>query len=176
MASKTYEVEITTLVGATDGDGFIDNKKIEQYMAEDDFAADVAASLAKERGNSRYEMMIGMLGMMGNLYVTSVTSDADANTDATTFAFTLVSEHGEDCLAAEGLVGAAALKRVIARSLLTNRIESGDYFDPTATASENDAGLTTNVARFGTRIEKIDVGSLAANLAAAEAAITVTAI
>lgn len=186
MPSTTYSVSIDALSKLTDeSKGFIDPKKVEQYMAEDgDAPATVATSRLKERGNIRYDMMIGSLGLMGNVYVSNVVA-TDATVDAapSNLSFTLTSEHGEECLVTpdeenegETLVGADAIKRVIARTLLGKRIDSGDYYDPSTKSGIVSDGTTVNAVRMGTRIEDTTVEATCDTLSEAEAAITVTLV
>lgn len=186
MASTTYTVSIDALSKlSVESQGFIDPKKVEQYMANGGAApANVAASRAKERGNIRYEMMIGSLGLMGNVYVSDiVTTGATVDAPPSNLTFKLISEHGEECLVTpdeenegEVLVGAEAVKRVIARTLLAKRIDSGDFYDPSTKGGIVADGSSVNAVRMGTRIEDTTVAPAADNLSEAESAITVTKV
>lgn len=184
MRNTFYTVAITALSGPVNSDGFIDNKKIENYMAGGSTPTTAAQSITKERGNSRYETMISTLGMLANLYVHNpVATDGLANATPSAFSFTLESEHGDSVLVTPDesnggalLTGALALKRVIARSLLVSKQDFSDYYDPTLNNAITANGTMEAGARIGVRIEKVDVGKLANTISEAEAAITVTKI
>lgn len=188
MASTYYDVAITTLTGlGADGGGFIDAKKVEGYMADGTTPSNVAASINKERANVRYESLVGKLGLMANLYVSNVVATgANASTAPSAFSFTLESEHGNECLVTTALVGepsantvltgADAIKRVIARSLVENHVDFGDYYDPTVTPAFIANASTVNAVRVGIRIERVVANAVANSITVAEAAITVTAM
>lgn len=185
MPATMYDVSITGLSElSAESQGFIDPTKVEQYMVSGDAPDTVAASKAKERANIRYEMMIGALGMMANLYVSNVVATgATADSPATTLAFRLTSEHGEECLVTpdeantgQFLVGEPAIKRVIARTLLASRTDFGDFYDPTMKAAFIADGSTVNAVRVGTRIESVQVTAAAVDLAEAESVISVVQV
>ncbi len=188
MPSIAYNVSITAVAKLTaESQGFIDPKKIEHYMGDatsPTTPSTAALSRAKERGNIRYDMMIGSLGLMGNMYVSNVVATgANANTAPSTLAFRLTVEHGVEVLVTPNesspgtfLYGPAAIKRVIARTLLASRTDSGDFYDPTTKSGTVADGTSVNAVRVGNRIEDIQVTAAAADLAEAESVITVTAV
>lgn len=185
MARTYYNVVITSLTGlGADGGGFIDSKKVEHYMVDGSPPATVAAAIDKERANIRYDNLIGKLGLAGNVYISNViATGANASTAPSSFSFTMESEHGDDCLTTVSastepspgtvLTGAAAIKRVVARALIENRIDFGDYYDPTVKAAFIANGSTVNAVRVGTRIERVVANAVANSITVAEAAISV---
>jgi hypothetical protein len=185
MASTTYDVAIEYVAALSpESEGFIDPKKVEHYMVDGPAPTNVAASITKERANIRYDMMIGSLGLMGNVYISNVVAtDADVDTPASLLEFVLVSEHGDECLVTadeenEGdfLTGADAIKRVIARVLISSRTDFGDYYDPTEKAAFIADASTVNAVRVGTRIASVAVVAAADNLGDAESVVTVTLV
>jgi hypothetical protein len=184
MASTFYNVAITALTGSTNGGGFIDNKKIEHHMLTDDGPSDADESRDKERANIRFDTMVAKLGLLGNLYMSNVVATgANSTTDASSFTFTVESEHGDSTLYTEDennsgvyLTGNAAIKRSVARALIIDRNDFGDYYDPTMSNAVVNSGETVSAVRVGTRIEHVIAGALANSIANAEAAITVTKI
>jgi hypothetical protein len=179
LDAKTYRVVIsaTGLGDAGTGNGFIDHKKVAQYVAEGGTApTSVGQSIAKERGNSRYETLIGTLSMASNVAITNQTATGgSAIADPTAFQFDVFLERGDDAIANEGLTGAAALKRLVARALLIARTDRTDYFDPTTSAAKGD-NAPTLAARNADVVADVAVGALTTVLATAETAITVTAL
>lgn len=184
MASTFYSVSISILINGPTGDGFIDNKTINAYRADGSEPTDVAASIAKERANQRYAMMIAKLQLIANFYISGIdTTGADANEAPPVFAFTLESEHGDECIVTDDeltpgakLTSTAAIKRAIARMLTTTMYSDyQEYYDPTSEPGVGVEGApTANAVRFGSRIDFVEVGKLANNLTAAEAVISVT--
>ena len=185
MARTYYNVVITSLTGVgAEGSGFIDSKKVEHYMVDGAAPVSVAASINKERANIRYDNLIGKLGLAGNVYISNViATGANASTAPSSFSFTMESEHGDDCLTTVSasnepspgtvLTGANAIKRVVARSLIENRIDFGDYYDPTLKAAFIANASTVDAVRVGTRIERVVANAVANSITVAEAAITV---
>jgi len=182
--STYYRVVIDAVSEAAPRDGFIDNTKVEQYLAvvgSIPAGFDLADSRAKERANVRYDDVVNRLSQMANLYVSNISApSADAETAPTEFAFTVEIERGDDILATHDestpgvvLTGTAAIARCVARSMISTLIVMVDTFDPTKTTGP---GNLTQAVRRGTRIETLTIGSLAANLAAAAALIEVTKI
>jgi hypothetical protein len=186
MPSTSYRAEIELLENGATGNGFIDNKKIEQYIAEASSPTDVDASIAKERANSRFLLLVTKLQYMANIYISNVVvTGADANTPPDVFAFTMTVEHGDGVLdtadeenEGERLTGMDCLKRWIARSLITTEnSDIREYYDPTVSSSLGVNGVATaNAVRYGSTIGAIEVGKLANTITAAETAITITSL
>lgn len=181
-----YDVAITALNAAAPADGFIDNKSSYNYM---DISGDAPDSLAnakaKFRANRRYRNVVSAVQMMCNAYIVSTTAPgATADSPPTSITIRFQVEHDASVLSTPDetspgtvLTGAAALKRCVARALIRESyIVRGDYYDPTVVAGRDIDG-TDNAGRAkGAVIADETVGPLAANIAAAEAAITVTLV
>lgn len=165
-----YNVSITTsaLGGVAPDDGAIDNTKPEGYSA---FAVDNLASLRKERGNMRYEELIRQISIeiqpiiLNNIIATA----ADEDTDATTFAFTIaydrdtyVRTEDEDNLGTF-LTDTNAVQRWVARMCIADIVKNRDTYHPD----------NVGIADQGQIIQEVTAGAIAANLATAEAQITV---
>lgn len=185
ILSSFYTVSINTLTGPPNSDGFIDHTKIEQYMATGAAPTTVAQSLTKERANIRFDLLNQNLSLSGNIYVNNpVATGGNATTSPTNFAFTAHVERGDSILSTADetspgttLTGAAALKRFVARALLTSSTnDQQEYYDPTPTGALTANGATVSAIRVGSRIEKVTAGKLANTVSEAEAVITVTKI
>lgn len=187
MINTYYTVSISLIGGAGTSDGFIDNTKMPKYMANGSVPTTATQSINKVRANHRFDNMVANLGLMSNCYLSSISATgANAIAQATTFAFTLESEHGDAPLVTpdennpgQTLSGTAAIKRCVARAITTSWADAAEYYDPTSTTSQgtNNGGSTTSTAvRFGSRCEPVTVGALANSLTTAEAAITVTKV
>lgn len=135
---------------------------------------DRAASLAKERGNVRWEILCKLLNYNASTYfMGAVVKDGDIDTDPTTIEFTvgfhsLGHVYTNDELNNNAIIeGIPAVKRLVARALTFGATLVRDFIDPTP---------TTEGFEIGSKIEKVVVGALADNLGDAEDATTVTAI
>lgn len=175
--AKSYHVviEATGLGGAAPADGFIDHMTVAQRVAAGDAQpTTLSETLAKERGNSRYETLVKTLGLLSNMGITNQeATGATATTAATSFEFDVLLERGTDAIANEGLVDDAALKRLVARAIMIGRTDRTDYLDPTESAAVGN-NAPAPAPRRGVVIDDVVVGSLTSVLATAEAAITVT--
>jgi hypothetical protein len=176
-----YRITIAKSEGAAPANGFIDNKRVEQYMAEGSIPTNLAASTAKERANLRYRRMIEQIQLLGNIYVSDiVAADADANTAPTTFVFTATVEHDVAGLRVEDatdpgtyLTGMDALERQISTALIAGFSQITDTFDPTIARTP---GNILESARFGHRIAQIVVDPPVTTYTAANALITIVAL
>jgi hypothetical protein len=179
--ATNYRITIAKSEGAAPTNGFIDIKRVEQYMADGSVPTNLAASLAKERANLRYRRVIEKIQLLGNIYVSDiVAADANANTAPATFVFTATVEHDVAGLRVEDvtepgtyLTGVDALERQIADALIFEFSAITDYYDPTATTAP---GNLTSVARAGNRIEPVVVGPPVTTYTAANALITIVAL
>lgn len=183
MLTTLYRVDIaaTAMGGAAPADGFIDHTPIENYIASGSEPTALANSLAKERGNLRYRAVREQLHQIANMAITNrVATGANADTAASTYSFTLEVERGDSVLSTRDesnngaeLTGAVAIKRAIARAMITPVTATTTYFDPTKTAS---AGNATTAARNPAVIATVTADKLTTTLSAAEGVITVTKI
>lgn len=182
MPMSMYRVTIAGVTAAAPGDGFIDNMTIEQYMRDGSAApTTLDQTTAKERANLRYKLLTQQLSLETNIYVSDiVAAGGSASAAPSSFVFTATVEHGDDSLFTRDeannnaeMTGVDALKRYVARALITSRTTNSDIYDPTKTTAP---GNQTMAARAGTRINQITVGKLAANLTAATALVTVAKI
>ena len=186
MLSTFYTVSIAYIAGTGDNDGFIDNMKVEQYMAASNTGvapASFTTSTNKVRANIRYKTIIEQLQLMGNMYDSEdVAVGATIDTPGTAFNFTLEVERGDEVLGTMDelnpgveLMGANAIVRCIARSLMEYR-NNYNYavFNPTATTAPANGGTTTAIARQGATTLTFNVGPLTTNLSDGANAVTVT--
>jgi hypothetical protein len=182
MAISTYyTISIANSTGAAPANGFVDNKKIEQYMAAGSNPTTYAHCQAKERGNVRWQFIVEQILRMANIYPSQmVATGASATAEADPFVFHAEVERGDSVLqtpdennAGTTLVGIAALKRCVARGLIESRTSNRDILDPTLATTP---GNTTQAARYGIRVESLTTGPASANLTAAEALITITVL
>lgn len=183
--SSIYDIVIDGapfVANAAPREGLIDPKSIYQYMSEGEAnPASLAIAEAKMRATRRFINTLSELSRMGNAYVRDVTCDATLATAPTAITLRVEFEHGDAALHTVDednpethLLGAAAIKRCVARAMTRVEDKQLETFDPTAmTIVSNGAdktiprGIVSNIAQ---------VGAIADNLAAAEAAITVTKI
>lgn len=185
MLNTFYSVQINAISGPANSDGFIDPVRIQDYMVSGAAPTTKDQSVTKERANSRFDMLVQNLSIAGNLYVNNATATgANAITAPTRLDFTVEVERGDSVLstkdennAGQTLTGAAAIKRYVARSLISRRdSDFAEYYDPTKNDAVVANGATVSASRMGNRIDKIVVGALANTIAEAEAVITVTKI
>lgn len=202
-----YSITLTnSYSNASPSDGFVDNLKITDYDLNLESATLSGLTLAnceaKVRANFRYREIINQVSMITNAYVTEqanypgtnfqpyTVSTATATTEATSFQFWMIIEHGDPSLvtpdeynAGQFLTGAACLKRCIARALLLDAFREADVFDPTDSnslgVSPTGYGSTTSVTRYGNRIYKaadFEIGPYAANVTDADAVVAVSKV
>ncbi len=182
-----YDITISnsSFTGNTSpNDGFIDPVSSYAYMDGDDDEepTTLANAIAKARANRRFKNVIMRLtSLTTNIFeVDRTLTGGDANTphSSITFRFQINNTGAlrtpDENNVGQWLVGALALKRVVARALLINETYNMEVYDPTdVTIVSNGADVT--IPR-GIILSTYEVGPVAANLAAAEGAITVTAI
>lgn len=185
--SNIYDVTIAAagLGGVAPADGFIDPKSSYSYMDTAGDAPNTAAlGKAKMRANRRYKGLIMKVHEMCNAYVLQTTAPgATADTAPTSLTVRFEIEQGDQVLktadeqnAGQWLTGAAALKRCVARALMREETRNNEYYDPTVVPGRDiDGADNAGIAR-GPVINIETVGALAASIATAEAAITVTKV
>lgn len=176
MPMSLYRVTIDGSSAPTTApnDGFIDNIKTQDYMAQGAAApTTLAQTTAKERGNIRFKFLQQQLQYDANVYVNeTISTNGSAIAQPTSFVFTAVVERGDDVLFTRDelnngapLVGTDALVRWIARALVEARPSINcDLWDPTQTPT---AGNTMPAARYGEKVLTIEVEAIASNLTAA---------
>lgn len=182
MDTTFYRVSIANATAAAPQNGFVDAKPIERYLAEGAAAGlSLATSQAKERANLRYDSIVNSMAVMANCYVTNiVATGASGTAEASPFAFTVEVEQGDNVLSTPDelnvpaiLTGAPALRRCVARGLMMGGTSGTtmmfDYYDPSAS-------VVTPTIPVGSRLDLLTVRPPVANLAAAEALVTVTKI
>ena len=191
-----YFITITNPGGSAPSDGFIDNTKIENYLANavgadgmnesslDNFNPPItlANSQAKARANFRYNSMVAQMGFVGNMYISNTTAvGGSATSDPTSFSFNVAVEHGDgslmtwDELNANTVITtpAAVLARTISRAMIQNSVVNEMILDPTPKTTFGTYGATVSVPRYGERFENLAVGPLFSSLTTANAAVTV---
>ena len=194
-----YRVSIAGTTGPAPANGFIDSIRAEKYLAApvgrdgvNEASLDnlplsftFEAALAKRRANLRYTDIVAQLGFIGNMYISNINAPgADASTEASSFTFDVLIEHGdgslvtwdETALPAKVLLTnpQTVIKRAISRALIQTLVVQADILDPTPTTTFGVYGATTSVPRYGVRYEKLAVAQLYSTLAAASATVTVT--
>lgn len=134
-----------------------------------------AIAIAKGRGYRRYKLLTMMLTNLGLTAMSHTVTGGDDDTAPSSIdlTVTVVNAHTDDEEnAGQTLSGVDAIKRVVARALLVNESYNFEIFDPTdITIVQNGANKTV---KKGITLETFAVGPIAASLAAAEGAITVT--
>lgn len=171
---------------AAPADGFVDDLNPEGYAvptadptanprSTGSYPSTKILSLAKERGNMRWaEILIqcsSTIQPTNQLYVDAIGADQD--TEATSMNFVLKYDRPEYVATEDELnpgtilVGVDAVKRFIARALVTDLISNRDVYNPdivvTATGSQVQGPI----------IETVSANKVFANIATAEASITV---
>ena len=179
--TSLYRVDISAvgMGGAAPADGFIDNTKIEDYMAAGSVPTTLVQSLAKERANMRFQRVRESVDLLGNCYFTNFTATgANSTAAATTFSVTVECEHGDQILttadesnAGQPLSGIPALKRTVARAMISNVVQNRTYYDPTTSGT---TGNATNAVRDPAKLASVTAERLVASLSGAEAVITIT--
>jgi hypothetical protein len=179
MTSSLFNVTISSIAKAAPSDGFIDPFKTDYYraLANAPKGTSMDVMAVKKKGWVRWHRIEDQLQRLGNIYISNKAAPgADVNTPPTSVTFIATVEHGIDSLstldelnAGVTIVGADAIKRAIARALVSSLISSQDVWDPTTVTN-------TDVVSFGYRIIPLEVGPLATNIAEANSKITVTAI
>jgi hypothetical protein len=196
MLSTIYTVAIAGISGSGDSAGFIDNMKVEQYMANNGAApASFASSENKVRGNIRYKNLVEQLQIMGNMYLSNA-SAANATVDTTggSFNFTLEVERGDETLitydetanatpvtyganTGNELLGANAIVRCVARALCESRPNYVyPVYDPTLTTAPANGTQSNTAVRIGSTTTTFNVASLSNSVTAAASSVTVTKI
>ena len=187
MSASIYDVVINgaSYTGAAPADGFIDQTTSYAYMAQGSAApSNLANAKAKMRANRRFVNIQNSMQFMCNAYSTTVTATgAGPNTAASSITIRFTFEHGVSSLSTADennpgtfLTGAAAIKRCAARAMIRNDVRTMEYYDPTVyTGRLLDGGANPGSPRSAV-INSETIGPLAANLAAAEATITVNLI
>lgn len=184
---SVYDITITAagLNSSAPADGFIDNKTVYSYMDTDNTApSSLANAKAKMRANRRYTMLILQLTrMMSSMRVTQVTkTGGGANAPASVITIRIETDRDDALVTADEsnagqfLNGTAALRRCAARALVVTESRNSEIFDPTVVVGRDIDGTDNPGIRRGTVFAVEDIGSLAANLTAAQAAIAVVKI
>ncbi len=191
MAQTVYSVTITNSnSNSSPRNGFVDNLKIEDYYASAGLKTtpsglDYNLCKAKRRGNMRYRDIIAQLNMICNISIDelSITSDAGAKTEATSFTFYIAAEHGDAAFVTEdetspgtNLTGTDCIKRCVARALFNDMTREIDVFDPTSATTVGVYGAGTSIPRYGIRIAALQSGKYGSSLANAESVVTVEAV
>jgi len=168
-----YRIVITNLTGVAPANGFVDHQKPEDYIT---LPTTKAFSEAKERSNMRYESIIRNIStdiaptVVRGQVATAATPDAEA----TSFGMTVGYDREEyvrtadELIPGTELIGIAAVTRWVARALIQEQVGNRDFYDPTVVPA-------TGIPR-GNEISNVIAGAAAADIATAEAAITVTLI
>ena len=178
-----YDINIAGVTAAAPADGFIDPKTVYAYtnVNANDKPSSYANSLAKSRANRRAKNVVLGLQFYSGVQIVSVTAAGSptASTAPTSIVYRISIDDinsvkvDDENNAGQKLTGTAALERIVARALCKQETVLLDVLDPTTSTAP---GNTTQFARAGTRFNLETVGALYANVAAAEAGITVTLV
>jgi hypothetical protein len=157
--TKSYSVSISNPGLTGNANGFIDNKRIEQYTPEE---ITVDQAIAKKRANIRYNAIIMGVGLVSNPTVDNIVADGASEADEGSefnMNMTFVSEESLAIIRdEERLEGVDALKRLIAEAISAPREATVDYYHATKLAS----------------VALLTIAPLAADADAAESLITIT--
>ena len=196
MASSVqcYSITITNSnSNSSPQDGFVDNVTVEKYEATaglETTPSGLTLTLckAKRRGNVRYRNIIQQIQLVANCYVAtnSITTDATAKTEGTSFVFQVYAERGDDSLitadelnAGEFLTSTTCLARCVARALIADTFQEIDVYDPTASDSIGTLGASQAAPRFASHIyaaSAFEIGAYESDLASAQAMVTVAKV
>lgn len=176
-----FRVTISAITAAAPADGFIDPTTAEAYRAAGSSPSTYAESVAKERANVRFRILVSELQRDGNLYATNiVAAGADAVTAPTSLVFDVTPDLAFSPVQTEDetdpgtyLTDEDAIKRMVARALMRGTTGRREIFDPTLSPAP---GNTTTALRRTPRLEDLTTGPLVSSLASAEAAVTVVVI
>lgn len=184
MTTK-YDVTISVITKSAPSDGFIDPYRIDYYRAQPsaEIGTDMATMVVKKKGFARWHRIENQLQRLGNIYISNIVApDATTNAVPSSIAFRAFVEHGSDSLLTPdentpgvNLTGTNAIKRAVARALISSLAENQEVWDPTLVV-DPDTSQTTDVVRFGYRTILVNVGALCADLTEASGHITVTAV
>lgn len=157
------------LGGAAPADGFIDNETPRDYSKTVGFPSTANGSLAKTRANIRWKEIVQRLSTQISPQVIEI-NKVGAGPDAapTQIAFTVVYDREDFIFTSSetdgaALNGEAAIKREVARALITDLTHRTQIYVP-------------SVDNFEDRLEVVVAGKLATTLAAAEANIVVARV
>ena len=178
-----YDVTISSISKSSPSDGFVDPYRIDYYRALPDApkGTDMDTMIVKKKGFVRWHRIECQLQTLGNIYISNISAPgADINTLPTSVSFRLFIEHGSDSLyaldeqnAGQKLTGLNALKRAIARALISALDVNQEVWDPTTVSKNN---VDYDVLKFGYRTIEVNVGALAASITEANSHITITAV
>jgi hypothetical protein len=174
-----YDVTITAINKSSPADGSVDPFSIEYYRALPGASdGDTFANMTTRRkGHIRWSKIENQFSTLGNLYISNkVSTGGTTNAIPSSISFRITVEHGSDSLvtpdennAGVMLLGALAIKRAIARALITSRVANYDVWDPAKVAS-------TNVEVFGYRIVSVNTAAAAASISESDGHVTITAV
>ncbi len=177
--TKNYDVSIAAITKTAPNDGSVDPYSVDYYRAQSSTAGtDVATMTKKKRGHVRWHRIETMLQGLGNLYISNkVGTGGTINVTPTTVTFRVTVEHDADPVrtadennSGQFLSGALAIKRVIARALMSELTANQEVWDPSTVSGHSD------VPTFGYRVISVVTGALAASITESDAAVTVTAV
>jgi len=179
MPSNIYQISIAKIAKAAPSDGFIDPFRIEYYRAVENApkGTDMNVMATKKKGFVRWHRIENQLARLGNLYISEIQAPgADTNTLPTSVSFQVLVEHGIESVstpdeAASGtmLKGMDAIKRAVARALMSSLNTNQEVWDPTTVTN-------TEVIKFGYRTIPLEVGPLATSITEATSFVTVSEV
>lgn len=171
--SLRVTVDLSGFTGVAPANGAVDPTKT--YAYEDVSTYDL--SQAKVRGNVRWDVVVHNLNFENTTKaIFDIVSDGTIDTAPTEIEFTVSYPNFNDLYTydetnnnASIIRGLDAIKRMVARSLMTEVNDVRTVYDPT---SESNAG--GEPFEIGFRVIKLQTGKLTSDLSTAEAAVTVT--
>jgi ribosomal protein S11 len=173
--SLQINIDLSGFADPAPADGSIDPTQTYVYADVTTFEL----SEAKVRGNLRWGLVVSNLNFENTtINVTDiVVTGGSIDTQPTEIEFTAVYPNFDKIYTYDEvdnvsiLTGTDAIKRMIARALMTTVINVQPVFDPTAVPTNGTATFPR-----GFRVESLETGRLTGNLVEAEAAITVTVL
>lgn len=159
-------------------DGFVDNTRVETYLASTYPAGfSYADSMAKRRANMRFKSITQQIGLMTNIAMIKIMAPgATSQSGPSSFSMVCQIERGDPALVTIDelhpgitLFGAAALTRTVARGIMLTFSDNLDVYDPTLVAARGNPNLAN---RIGVRVMPFVVSPYVADLATAESTIT----
>lgn len=165
--------------------GAVDNLSQEKFATtSSDFPTSYNNSKAIARSNIRYHEVIGQLLTLSDFAIDNIaragrTKDAAATSlsfDLTYYRDRIYYLKTEDeSNPGTYLTGTNAIKRVIARALSTNYYQNFSFWDPTVRVTRTNTNTTSQTTPpRGWAYEQVDAVALYADVATAEAAITIS--
>lgn len=169
LAYFRVSINAAGLGGSDPADGFVDNKTPRDWSKTVGFPTTDAAANAKTRANLRWKEIMQRVSTQISPQIIDVDAPgATPDTPASSISFTLIYDREEFIFTDDEINGGtltleAAIKREVARALVTDLVRHTQVYNP-------------SVEDYQDRLVQITVGKLAASIQAAETKITVARV